>query len=227
MRTSTDAFGTFKLMVWNQLRTGSGQPNSLYFTAAVRAIDPYIGVKCAKRELAVNQMDDPCEASDASKMTTQSRQAFPDKFCAKKSSGFNRTSHASVKDLLRRPDYVGTTTIPAGTAPESWLRVARLPAFAGKRHCALMATYTYWTGTNRYWIVTNNSTNATGNFMVSFNQPDFAQVKPDFSIVPVEHPPTFAGTTMPRTVDKNQIVVDVPFYNATPSGIFSEWIKRL
>ena len=56
MHTNKNPFyGVVRLYVWNQLRTGTSQPSSLYVSAFVRPENPYIGVKGVK--LTLENMD--------------------------------------------------------------------------------------------------------------------------------------------------------------------------
>jgi len=206
--------GFLNISVWNQLTVGTGQPTKLYVTVFAKALAPYVGVKCPRGALAATfQGDAP---SDASENTSITNCMYPEPL-GKENGGYVRTAHTSVKDLLRRPDWVGNVSLTLTTTPGyTWTRIARVPAFGGKYHRALIRQFTYWTGSNKLWFVSNLSANSAVSLAFVLNCTPYALRDIDKAIIPIVRPVPMRGVVLPRTIDRNTMVVDVPMYKATP-----------
>lgn len=228
MHTNTNpSFGSVHLSVWNPLRTGATQPGSLTISIFVRPVNPYVGVKGVKLQTATFQSDEKGkdQASDSARGIKTLVPAFRDQLRKKglglSAPGYINTSHTDEKDLLRRPDFVGRfrVDIPADQNGR-WLRIARVPTFAGRLHRAIAAAYTYWSGSNKLTFI--NSYPVTTDMQMAYAYaPAPAEMPAGLveEVVPypiIDSLPSMRGMVFTNAIDRAITTVEVPMYKRTP-----------
>lgn len=209
-----DNYGTVLLYVWNVLRTGSGETESaLTVSAFIKPVAPYIGVKCVKL-----QSDD--KPSDSAVGTTKLVSAFKEQVTTLglglSKRGYVRSKHMDLKDLLRRPDFLGTFRHTTSTTAR-WQTIAHIAAFGGRTHQAIIDTYTYWTGSNKLTFITNLGVSQDIQLAVGYESiPPVQYAEVYASVTDVTDVPAMNGMTFIEPANRGQFTVEIPMYKVSP-----------
>lgn len=207
-------YGYVSLAVWNVLRTGKAETDSdLSVSAFIKPIAPFIGVKCVKLQSKEGPSD---EAKNKTKLVGVYKEQIVSRGTGLSDRGYVNTRHMSLKDLLRRPDFLGTIAIPK-SSNKGWHAVARIPVFGGRTHQALIDTYTFWSGSNKLTFITNLGTAANVQLAVGYSGVPVVQPA-DFIATDekVFDMPAMNGMTFVDPLNRAQFTVEVPMYKITP-----------
>ena len=211
MRLDSSAVsGYLRVCVWNPLESGTGA-SQVFVTVLAKAVDVEANVRGPKRALAQSW-----SASGAAMQKDMKPTVFEVE--GTDLSSYIQTDHDSIKDLLRRPDYLGLVSVSRATYGNGWQTLAVAPSFGGRLHRALASTYTYWTGSNKVNVVSNLFTGNIGPIkMTPVYNPHIEYYNLHASdLFETGSPNALDGYIVGKALELFSLMVSVPLYSVSP-----------
>jgi len=218
LRTGQTNYGILKVIVWNKLQATASASQTLNFSIWLQALNPHIAVKKKVGGLVMGafQME---EVSDTAKEISTQQVAY--KSATRPQNGYLKQEHDNVLFLLRRPNFAGATHL-ADTTDSSLFEYGvfyQIPAFMGREHMIVLATYLAANGGNRFHVSTDTgvSLHVTG-----FSTPDWSKelvpvpTTTGITFLHINLSTTFSGATQWSVAKEQQHVLEIPYYRRYP-----------
>jgi len=218
LRTGQTNYGVLKVVVWNRLQATASASQTLNFSIWLQALNPHIAVKKKVGGLVTGafQME---EVSDTAREVSTQQVAY--KSATRPQNGYLKQEHDNVLFLLRRPNFAGATAL-ANTTDASLFEYGvfyQVPAFMGREHMIVLASYLAANGGNRFHVSTDTgvSLNVTG-----FSTPDWSKelvpipTTTGITFLHINLSTTFSGATQWSVAKEQQHVLEVPYYRRYP-----------